>query len=169
MSFTIEIDTTRFQIRASSFITIFRQEMNRVATLLKEAAERDAQHLISILIYDTPERSGYARTGDLRNSIRSSVTPAGTDKWLITVGAGDGIDYAIYNELGTLEAHRSFDEIIATAKSTAGDLIILEYGQPSRGLEPRPWVIPSIVGVSRRAPPFIIQAVRTTAGRTFPR
>lgn len=135
--------------------------MARVVSRLRDEAEDDARRIITLLIYSTPER-GYIRTGALRDSIFAGAFQAGDDNWVITVGAtgSNEREYALFNELGTLGGHRSFDEILAEASGTTGDLILLEFGQPSSGLEPRPWVIPSVVGVVKKAPPLVIQAVR---------
>ena len=60
-------------------------------------AENNAKREITRAVYDTPEsKSGYVRTGRLRNSLTHSV--AMNEK---AVYIGSAVEYAAYVELGT--------------------------------------------------------------------
>ena len=61
------------------------------------AAESNAKQEITKAVYDTPEsKSGYVRTGRLRNSISYGVD---TDEPAVYIGSN--VEYAPYVELGT--------------------------------------------------------------------
>lgn len=167
MSFSVDVDLSRLVKKRAAFLRQFEAELARVATLLAQDAEEHARRLVTILIYNTPQRSGYDRTGALRESIKAFPQKLGSEEWIVRVGAtsGPGAEYALFNEAGTLEGSVTFEEILAQARGAAGDLIILEFGRPSRGLEPRPFIIPTAVHTVRVAPAFILQAVRRSAAQ----
>lgn len=161
------VDLTGLQRRMGKVTSGVRLELANVVRQLTQEAEAYATELITVMIYDTPQRGGYERTGMLRDSIVASSHQLASDRWEIRVyarGGAGGREYALFNELGTFDNHRSFEQILAAANVATARLIELNYGRPGKGLEPRPWVIPTAVHVARRAPLLILEAVRK-AGR----
>jgi hypothetical protein len=145
----------------------FRHELERVLVDLEQEAERNAKQLLTILVYATPESPTYERTRALINSITAHSRRASHDLWEVVVyasGSGER-HYASYVEGGTFGGHRTFDEILRDAQGFQADLIVLEYGQPSKGVQPKPFIVPAAVMTARAAPPLIIQAVRRAAKR----
>lgn len=161
-----QVDLRGLELQLGRTRSEVRLELVDVVRRLTREAEAYATELITVMIYDTPER-GYDRTGMLRDSIVASSNQLSPDRWEIRVyarGGAGGREYALFNELGTYDGHRTFEDILAATEFATARLIQLNYGRPSRGLEPRPWVIPTAVHVAREAPALILEAVRK-AGR----
>ena len=72
-------------------------QVEQALTAVGITAENNAKREITRAVYDTPEsKSGYVRTGRLRNSLTHSV--AMNEK---AVYIGSNVEYAAYVELGT--------------------------------------------------------------------
>lgn len=141
---------------------------NTVAQTLAAIGKEYARDIITVAIYATPERGGYRRTRQLIRSIYAQVTHAQKGRGArVTIGASAG--YAAYNEFGTYDGYQlaggaqAPTNIIAEARKAKSDLIVLEYGDVQRGLEPRPFLIPALVMLEREAPDLIIRAYRRFA------
>jgi hypothetical protein len=145
----------------------FRAEMERVILNLTQEAEATAKQILTVLVYDTPETERYRRTGALLRSVYAVSQKVSQGNWLIRIGASgsDERQYAWFVETGTFAGHRTFDQILADAQAATAELIVLEYGRPSKGVQPKPFVVPSLVHTVQRAPPLIIQAVKVAAKR----
>lgn len=138
-----------------------KSQLDRVFNRLQGDAEAIATEVINALIYRTPERGGYKRTGALRDSIEAVWVQVG-DRWsiiLTAVGGAGGRRYALFNEAGTYDGAVSLQSILARARANKNALILLEYGDPVMGLEPRPWTIPTVVMLRRDFPKEFTQAV----------
>lgn len=162
MKVTTSVDLTAFQRRATRVKSEVYSGLMQVVRDLTREAEDYATELITVMIYDTPER-GYDRTGMLRDSIVATSHMLSNDRWEIRVharGGAGGREYASFNELGTYDLRRSFEDILAAAEFANARLIELNYGRPGKGLEPRPWVIPTAVHVAREAPALILELIR---------
>lgn len=159
--------------RTKTDITGFERHMRTVqaATLdnidasmseLTDGAEDLAWDLINAQIYDTPPRGGYDRTGALRDSIHAAKDRRGKSVWglyLGAIGGAAGRIYALYNERGTWGGRVTLQSIQRKAMQTKG-IIRLQYGDPKSGLEPRPWIIPTMVMMVREFPNRVRDAVK---------
>lgn len=115
--------------------------------------KENAIEIINQLIYLTPERGGYARTGDLRASINTFAVPTVEGWAMVIVFGGLEAPYAGENELGRDSRRETPASILARAQAAPNELIILEYGiTPGLGLEPRPVFYPSWVMAVRQLP-----------------
>ena len=73
------------------------EQLGQAMIAIGMAAESNAKTEITKAVYDTPEsKSGYVRTGRLRNSISDGVD---TDETAVYIGSN--VEYAPYVELGT--------------------------------------------------------------------
>lgn len=73
------------------------EQLGQAMIAIGMAAESNAKQEITKVVYDTPEsKSGYVRTGRLRNSISYGVD---TDEPAVYIGSN--VEYAPYVELGT--------------------------------------------------------------------
>lgn len=73
------------------------EQLGQAMIAIGMAAESNAKQEITKAVYDTPEsKSGYVRTGRLRNSISYGV-----DTGEPAVYIGSNVEYAPYVELGT--------------------------------------------------------------------
>ena len=73
------------------------EQLGQAMIAIGMAAESNAKQEITKAVYDTPEsKSGYVRTGRLRNSITYGV-----DTSEPAVYIGSNVEYAPYVELGT--------------------------------------------------------------------
>ena len=159
---TASVDLTGLQAHFKRLEGLAIDKIDAGFTRLEGEAASLARDIIDQQIYRTPER-GYERTGKLGDSIYAFKRRAGRDSWEIVVGAYGGAGgrlYALYNERGTYGARVTLESILQRALAASSHPIQLEYGRPGEGLEPRPWVIPSIVMISRRVPAMVLQAVR---------
>lgn len=156
------VSITQLQRHFSMLRDDTRAKLDVAMTKLTSEAEQTAVDLINRQIYDTPPRGRYVRTGALRGSIDSVQVQKARDKWEVLIGAVGqlrGRKYASFNELGTYKGRVSRRSIQKRAKAIEG-LIQLHFGRPSKGLEPRPWTIPTAVMIGRRMPEVFIRAVR---------
>lgn len=85
-------------IRANNMRAILalkNEAVQMALTVIGIEAEKNAKIEITKKVYDTPEsKSGYKRTGRLRNSITNDHDDT-------TVYVGTDVEYALYVELGT--------------------------------------------------------------------
>ena len=73
------------------------EQLGQALIAIGMTAESNAKQEITKAVYDTPEsKSGYVRTGRLRNSISYGVD---TDEPAVYIGSN--VEYAPYVELGT--------------------------------------------------------------------
>ena len=73
------------------------EQLGQAMIAIGMTAESNAKQEITKAVYDTPEsKSGYVRTGRLRNSISYAVD---TDESAVYIGSN--VEYAPYVELGT--------------------------------------------------------------------
>lgn len=73
------------------------EQLGQAMIAIGMTAESNAKQEITKAVYDTPEsKSGYVRTGRLRNSISYGVD---TDEPAVYIGSN--VEYAPYVELGT--------------------------------------------------------------------
>ena len=73
------------------------EQLGQAMIAIGMAAESNAKQEITKSVYDTPEsKSGYVRTGRLRNSITYGVDTAEPAVYI-----GSNVEYAPYVELGT--------------------------------------------------------------------
>lgn len=73
------------------------EQLGQAMIAIGMTAESNAKREITKAVYDTPEsKSGYVRTGRLRNSISYGVD---TDEPAVYIGSN--VEYAPYVELGT--------------------------------------------------------------------
>lgn len=138
-----------------------KSALDRAFHRMQGDAEAVATEIINALIYRTPERGGYKRTGALRDSIEAVWVNVG-DRWsliLTASGGAGGRRYALFNEAGTYDGAVSLQSILARARRDDRALILLEYGDPATGLEPRPWTIPTVVMMRRDFPKEFAAAV----------
>lgn len=155
MPVTTTVNLTGLQTHFKRLESLAIDKIDEGFTRLEGEAEALARQLIDVQIYDTPPR-GYARTGELKRSIYAFKARRGRDSWEIVVGAYGGAGgrlYALYNERGTYGSRVTLESILQRA-------LQLEYGNPGQGLEPRPWVIPSVVMVSRQVPAMVLKAIQ---------
>ena len=165
MSVKTTVDLSEFETRLVNFSRRFERELERAVLDLAEGAEAYAKRLVIVQISATPER-GHERTGALMDSIYAVGRRLTALQYEVVIGASgsERRSYAKYNELGTYSGRMTFDEILADAEGDNAELIRLEYGHPSKGLEPRPWIIPSAVHTVREMPEYILRAVRQADG-----
>ena len=139
---------------------------------LQDAAENLARRVVDAQIYDTPPRGGYDRTGALKRSIYAIRIREAPFRWQLVVGAvggAGGRSYALFNERGTYGGRISLEQVLADAKAAGPGLIVLEYGDPESGLEPRPWTIPTVVMVHNSLPEIVLDAIRRAEAASAPR
>lgn len=157
----LQIDISGLEAHYKALDRLVAQNLDQGVSDLSGEAREIAVDIVNAQIYDTPER-GYDRTGALRSSIYSAKDRRTRTKWRVIVGARGGAggrEYALYNERGTYRGRVSLVSIRRRAEVMAG-LILLQYGDPSKGLEPRPWTIPTVVMLSRYFPTMVKQAVK---------
>lgn len=154
------MDISKLQKHFNALELETKSQLDRVFNRLQGDAEAIATEIINALIYRTPER-GYERTGALRDSIEAVWVQVG-DRWsiiLTAVGGAGGRRYALFNEAGTYDGAVTLQSILARARRDDRALILLEYGDPVMGLEPRPWTIPTVVMLRRDFPAEFTAAV----------
>lgn len=167
-SVNLNIDLSVLERHFNSLDLEVKSQLDRTFNRLEGDAEAIATEIINALIYRTPERGGYKRTGALRDSIEAAWVQVG-DRWSIILtarGGAGGRTYALYNEAGTYDGAVSLDSILRRARANQAALILLEYGDPASGLEPRPWTIPTIVMLRRDFPKHFMEAVTAAEKRT---
>ncbi len=161
----VSVDLGGLQAHYRALERITTDNIDRGVSGLSGEAKDMAVDLINAQIYDTPPRGGYDRTGALKASVYAAKDRHRRTRWRIMVGARGGAggrEYALYNERGTYGGRVSLESILKRAEGAAltAGLIRLQYGDPSKGLEPRPWTIPTAVAVSRMFVAVVQQAVR---------
>lgn len=129
---------------------------------LQTEAEDAMRALLNLQVYDTPER-GYDRTRALWRSVYAIRVREGPHKLALVVGAVGGArgrSYALYVERGTYGGRVSLDQIKRDAIAVGRTLIHLEYGDPSSGMEARPFTIPTVVMIVNSLPPRVLDVIR---------
>lgn len=158
----LQIDDRAFRRAALRLAQRSPDEIETVARTLVALGREYARDIITVVIYATPQRGDYKRTRYLIRSIYGAVERIGSGAVRMTIGAA--AEYAIYNELGTLSGYpgeNAAAEILEAARKQAdSELIILEYGRPETGLEPRPFIIPALVMMERRLPGLVFAALK---------
>ena len=82
---------------SDEFLKALPEQIEQALIAVGITAENNAKREITRAVYDTPEsKSGYVRTGRLRNSLTHSV--AMNEK---AVYIGSNVEYAAFVELGT--------------------------------------------------------------------
>jgi hypothetical protein len=161
MDISLSLDTREMQ---RYLVRLGREMPEAVATIahtLATLGKEYARDIITVQIYATPQRGGYRRTRYLLRSIYSAVQAYKKDGHRIVVGAS--ASYAAFNEYGTYDGwigENASEEIVEAARQAQSDLITLEYGNVEVGLEPRPFIIPALVMLERKAPELVIRAMR---------
>jgi hypothetical protein len=128
---------------------------------LAVSGEAHALRAINELIYWKEER-GYQRTGDLRASIHAFAVEQGK-VWKVYLVAT--APYAAFNERGTFGSRGpwtgrvSVQDILQMAANAPGELIVLEFGSVEKGLEPRPFILPSWELMRREMPRTVYEAL----------
>ena len=80
---------------SQEFIKALRDQLPPALEAIGLAAEANAKQEITNAVYDAPEsKSGYIRTGNLRNSISHAADDT-------TAYVGTNVEYAPYVEMGT--------------------------------------------------------------------
>jgi len=139
------------------------EQITLIAKALAALGREYARDIITVAIYATPERGGYRRTRMLLRGIYGDFRRI---KGGASVELGASANYAAYNEFGTYDGYlgdSAPDEILEAARAARSDLIVLEYGNPGKGLEPRPFLIPALAMIERQAPGLIIRAYERLA------
>lgn len=154
---TVEVEDKALRRALGNLVTRTPAEVEAIARTLAGLGREWARDIITIAIYATPQRGGYQRTRYLLRSIYGAVDRINSE-YRVTVGAA--ANYTAANELGTYDASVAPEEVLEAARAAASDLIVLEYGRPERGLEPRPFIIPALVMMERELPELVIRAYR---------
>jgi hypothetical protein len=135
-------------------------ELDTAAKTMAAIGKEYARDIVTVVIYQTPMRSGYKRTRFLLRSIYSTVKRSERGR-VITVGAA--ADYSAYQELGTYEGYlgegAAEEQILRDARAFGAFLITLEYGRVERGLEPRPFILPALIMLERELPYHVEEAI----------
>lgn len=155
----LDVDVSGLESLASDFRRTLPGELLGVAYDLSQQAEQDAKTEITRVIYNTPERGGYERTGALRDSIKgfAQVDRAGVTVGLEARGGAEGREYASYTELGTRGSFRDVASILADARDAPFGALA-SYSR-STGLEPRPYLYPALAEAERNLEGAILDAV----------
>ncbi|MBA2666054.1 MAG: hypothetical protein H0U69_03345 [Trueperaceae bacterium] len=132
-------------------------EMEIIARTLAAIGKEYARDIITVVIYATPQRSGYKRTRFLLRSIFGEFQKMERGH-VVTIGAA--AKYAYFNELGTYDSAILPETVLDDARRNRSDLITLEYGSPERGLEPRPFILPAMIKLERELPGLVLTAYR---------
>ena len=106
------------------------------------------------LIYNTPRRSGYVRTGRLFDQTYTRVftdQPGAAGEGRAVIEIGNRAPYAPYVEHGTYFNYRDIDAIVNDAEARNSDPIVLHYLQRRPGVEPRPFIYSTVVFMQRIA------------------
>lgn len=161
VKFNVDLSGWERHVKASDAGT--RAALDTAFTQLSGEGEDYARELVDWQIYETPER-GYERTQALRRSIYAFKIKPSPNKYQVLIGAiggAGGRAYALFNERGTYGGRITLQRILKDAIAVGPGLILLEYGEASSGLEPRPFTIPAAVMVFRQFPNAFLVAVRT--------
>jgi hypothetical protein len=164
MVVSLSLDTREMQRYLGQLNKEMPDAVATIAHTLATLGKEYARDIITVQIYATPQRGDYRRTRYLLRSIYSAVQSYENRGHRIAVGAS--ASYAAFNEYGTYDGwlgENASSEIVDAARRVQSDLITLEYGQVEVGLEPRPFIIPALVMLERKAPELVIRAMRRLA------
>jgi len=109
------------------------------------------------LLYSDSRGGEYQRTRKLRSETSISLRAIANGKSLFIIS---GAPYSAFVEFGTYASARSPDSIYSRAVAAArnsdiDDIVYLEYGKSSIGLEPRPIVYPTLAYLAAILPGVI--------------
>lgn len=145
----LDIDTSEVDQLLQVLDRFGQRDAGRVA--MQEVAVKSLEHalrLLDTLIYDTPPRGGYERTRRLRRGMKTFVREETEGPVLYFVNdarSKSGAPYPVYNEMGTRALAQRPDAILNMARSRLPtDLVLIEFGRQSGGLEPRPFFLPTV-------------------------
>lgn len=126
---------------------------------LAEQSEHDARARLDLLIYNTPQRGNYERTGALRESVHSRAETS-QDGFTVTLGATGSSKraYASYNELGSYGSGISLERALGDARASDDPLSIPAYPR-STGLEPRTYITPALAEAEDRLEDKLLEAI----------
>jgi hypothetical protein len=163
----LTLDTREMRSYLATVQSRTPEAIDTIAQTLAALGKEFARDIVTVQIYATPQRGEYRRTRMLLRSIYSAVERIGTSGRAVVVGAS--VSYAAFNEYGTYDGwlgENASEEIVEAARRANSDLITLEYGRVEAGLEPRPFIIPALVMLERKAPELVMRAMRRiTDGR----
>lgn len=128
---------------------------------LAEQSEHDARARLDTLIYNTPQRGNYERTGALRDSVYSSAE-TDSDGFTVTLGAvggSKGRRYAAPNETGSLASYNSLDSLLEAARGSNDPLNLPAYPRGQGGLEARPYISPALAEMERQLEGKLLGAI----------
>lgn len=131
-----------------------RQALTVTAQQTAAAGQEHALQALDTLIYNTPRRGGYVRTGRLFDQTYTRVftdQPGAAGEGRAVIEIGNRAPYAPYVEHGTYFNYRDIDAIVNDAENRNSDPIVLRYLQRRPGVEPRPFIYPSVVLMQRVA------------------
>jgi hypothetical protein len=157
----LSLDTRQMQRYLATVQRQTPEAIDTIAHTLAALGKEWARDIVTVQIYATPQRGDYRRTRYLLRSIYSAVEKIGTSGRAVVVGAS--ASYAAFNEYGTYDGwigENASSEIVEAARAVQSDLITLEYGRVEVGLEPRPFIIPALVMLERKAPELVMRAMR---------
>ena len=160
MQVVVDLDDRQMRQRLQQMQRTMPAEVDLIAETLAALGKEYARDLVTVMIYATPQRSGYRRTRWLIRSIYSAVERNMNNRTIIV---GAAAHYAAFNEFGTYDGWLGSDaekQILQDARAAHSDLIKLEYGDVASGLEPRPYIIPALVMLERKLPELTIRAIR---------
>jgi hypothetical protein len=125
---------------------------------LQVRGEEHALRLLNQLIYMTPERGGYRRTGNLRANFRVFAVQERGEARLYMVNTTPG--YPPHVEQGTYDNKLEPDDIISLAEGIPGEVILMDFGDAQgKGMEPRPSFYPTWVKLARELPGEVMTAL----------
>jgi hypothetical protein len=124
---------------------------------LRVRGEEHFLRLVNALIYDTPERGGYSRTGRLKRGIKAHVVREGGQARLYLVNTQPA--YPGYVEVGTYDNRLTIEEVLAMAEGVPDELILLDVPREGKGMEARPTLYPTWVYLARTMPEVVMDAL----------
>lgn len=160
----LDLDTSEVDNLFASLERFAARDAGRVA--FQRVAVKSEQHalrLLDALIYSTPPRGGYERTRRLRRGMQVFVREEGEGPVLYVINdarSPRGAPYSVYNELGTRTGATSPDAILNRARGMVpSELILIQFGRVSGGLEPRPFFFPTVAYAEHLIPIELEQAL----------
>lgn len=136
----------------------------RVMVTLRAYGATHLERLMDALIYGTPPRKYYKRTKKLRGLARVRYRTLVSGRALFVISAAP---YSHFVEYGTLEGWTPAEQIYAesVAKAEEGEIdqvVLIEHGRVSEGLEARPIVYPTVAYLTAILPTVVYQELMRT-------